>query len=360
MKKIKVAVIGCGRIANAAHIPAYMSNENSEIKYFCDIIPEKAEKAVAEYGCGIAITDYHIALNDPEIDAVSVCAHTNMHYQVSIDAMRAGKDVLSEKPVARTYKEAEEMLAVQKETGRLLAIGVCTRYHTQVEKVRQLIAEGALGEVYHAYCSFRTGNHGIPGIGGEFTTKAISGGGVLIDHGVHYLDQLLYMLGGPELKSVSGKAYSKIGTPLKDYQYEIGHMWAEDTVDFENGTFDVDDFVTGFIQTKNGPTISFNGAWAQNVFEDDKYIDFMGTKAGIRLYYCGNYKLYYFKDYQKVEEEGEMPESLPIHTAEVYDFIDAVINKKPVRNDISDLMTTAKLLQAIYDSSETGKEIIFE
>ena len=359
MKKIKVAVIGCGRIANSAHIPAYMSNENAEIKYFCDIIPEKAEKAVNEYKCGIAITDYHVALNDPEIDAVSVCAHTNMHYQVSIDAMRAGKDVLSEKPVARTYKEAEEMLKVQKETGRLLAIGVCTRYHYQVNKVREMIAAGELGEVYHAHCSFRTGDHGIPGLGGEFTTKAISGGGVLIDHGVHFLDQLLYMIGNPELKSVTGKAYSKIGTPMKDYQYKIGSMWAEDTKDVENGTFDVDDFVTGFIQTKNGPTISFNGAWAQNIFEDDRYIDFLGTKAGVRLQYCGNYKLYYYKDNEKVTVDGEEKETLPIHTEEVYDFIDAVINKKPVRNDISDLMNTAKLLQAIYDSSDSGKEIVF-
>ncbi|MBQ7820922.1 MAG: gfo/Idh/MocA family oxidoreductase, partial [Clostridia bacterium] len=150
-----------------------------------------------------------------------------------------------------------------------------------------------------------------------------------------------------------------IGTPMKDYQYKIGSMWAEDTKDVENGTFDVDDFVTGFIQTKNGPTISFNGAWAQNIFEDDRYIDFLGTKAGVRLQYCGNYKLYYYKDNEKVTVDGEEKETLPIHTEEVYDFIDAVINKKPVRNDISDLMNTAKLLQAIYDSSDSGKEIVF-
>ena len=95
---MKVAVIGCGTIANAAHIPAYMKNPEAEIKYFCDIIPERAEKAVKDYGCGTAITDYHVALNDPEVQAVSVCTPNYMHCQISCDAMRAGKDVLCEKP----------------------------------------------------------------------------------------------------------------------------------------------------------------------------------------------------------------------------------------------------------------------
>jgi predicted dehydrogenase len=96
MDKIKVAVIGCGTIANSAHIPAYMKNEKAEIKYFCDIIPERAHAAVEKYGCGTAIEDYHVALNDPEIQAVSVCTPNHMHMQISCDAMRAGKDVLCE------------------------------------------------------------------------------------------------------------------------------------------------------------------------------------------------------------------------------------------------------------------------
>ena len=100
---MKVAVIGCGTIANAAHIPAYMKNPEAEIKYFCDIIPERAEKAVKEYGCGTAVTDYHDVLKDPEVVAVSICTPNNMHPVIAIDAMRAGKHVLCEKPAARTW-----------------------------------------------------------------------------------------------------------------------------------------------------------------------------------------------------------------------------------------------------------------
>ena len=106
MAKMKIAIIGCGTIANSAHIPAYMKNSEVEIKYFCDIIPEKAKAAVEKYGCGIAVVDYKEVLADPEIEAVSVCTPNLMHATISIDALNAGKNVLCEKPAARIYSEA--------------------------------------------------------------------------------------------------------------------------------------------------------------------------------------------------------------------------------------------------------------
>ena len=107
-EKIKVAIIGCGAIANSAHIPAYMKNEKAEIKYFCDIIPERADAAVEKYGCGKAVYDYHEILDDPELDSVSVCTHNDLHSVIAIDFMRAGKDVLSEKPAARVAAVARK------------------------------------------------------------------------------------------------------------------------------------------------------------------------------------------------------------------------------------------------------------
>ena len=196
MDKITVAVIGCGTIANSAHIPAYMKNEHAQIKYFCDIIPERAEKAVKDYGCGTAIVDYHDALNDPEVQAISVCTPNNMHAQISIDAMRAGKDVLCEKPAARTYQEALEMQKVQHETGRILNIGVVNRFNDSVNRIKDIIDSGALGGLYSIYVSFRA-NRSIPGLGGPFTTKAIAGGGGLIVWGVHNLDIAMNCSCGP-------------------------------------------------------------------------------------------------------------------------------------------------------------------
>ena len=95
---MKVGIIGCGSIANHAHIPSYLNNPDAEIKYFCDIIPARAEAAVKKYHCGAAVVDYHDVLSDPEVEAVSVCTPNHVHAQISIDAMHAGKNVLCEKP----------------------------------------------------------------------------------------------------------------------------------------------------------------------------------------------------------------------------------------------------------------------
>ncbi|MBQ5363119.1 MAG: Gfo/Idh/MocA family oxidoreductase, partial [Clostridia bacterium] len=204
MSKTKVAVIGCGTIANSAHIPAYMNNPEVEIKYFCDIIPEKAQAAVEKYGCGTAIVDYHEILDDPEIEAVSVCTPNRMHTTIAIDFLEHGKHVLCEKPAARTYAEAKLMQDAQHKSGKVLNIGVVNRFNTAVGEIRKLIEAGTLGEVYHVYVSFRAWRS-IPGLGGAFTTKEIAGGGALIDWGVHYLDIVMYCTGDPKPLTVSGK-----------------------------------------------------------------------------------------------------------------------------------------------------------
>ena len=155
MDKMKVAIIGCGTIANSAHIPSYMKNEDVEIKYFCDIIPERAEAAVEKYGCGKAVVDYKEVLADPEVEAVSVCTPNLMHSVISIDALKAGKNVLCEKPAARIYEEAVAMQQAQHESGKVLNIGVVNRFNNQVNRIREYIQEGRLGEIYHVYISFR-------------------------------------------------------------------------------------------------------------------------------------------------------------------------------------------------------------
>ena len=188
---MKVAVIGCGTIENNAHIPAYMKNEKAQIKYFCDIIPERAQAAVEKYGCGEAVTDYRVVLSDPEVEAISVCTPNKAHSEIAIAALKAGKNVLCEKPAARLYPEALEMQKAQHESGKVLNIGVVKRFNLNVNKMKELIEEGELGEIMQVYVSFRS-HRSIPGLGGAFTTKAIAGGGVMIDWGIHFLDIVMY------------------------------------------------------------------------------------------------------------------------------------------------------------------------
>ncbi len=348
---MKVAVIGCGTIANSAHIPSYMNNPKVEIKYFCDILLHKAQAAVEKYGCGTAIEDYHVALNDPEIAAVSVCTPNNMHARIAIDAMRAGKDVLSEKPAARTYAEAEEMLKVQKETGRILNIGVVNRFNDNVNAIKRYIDAGKLGEVFHVYVSFRA-HRSIPGLGGAFTTKAIAGGGALIDWGVHYLDIVMYCLGDPKPVTVTGETFCKLGKDMKNYVYRS--MWAEDTKNL-NGTYDVDDSVTGMIRTE-GPVITFNGAWAQNINENEAYIDFMGDKGGIRLTYGSTFKVYTAENGALVEYVPEV-KSRDHFQNEIDAFVNDIETREKLPSHIETVIITARMMQAIYDSAETHREI---
>ena len=351
---MKVAVIGCGTIANAAHIPSYLANPNAEIKYFCDIIPEKAQACVDKYGCGTAITDYHVALNDPEVKAVSVCTPNYAHPEIAIAAMRAGKDVLSEKPAARTYKEAAEMLKVQQETGRILNIGVVNRFNDYVNAIKKYIDQGKLGEVYHVYVSFRA-HRSIPGIGGAFTTKAKAGGGALIDWGVHYLDIVMYCCGDPKPLTVSGEAFCKLGKDIPNYVYKS--MWAEDTRDV-NGTYDVDDSVTGMIRT-SGPVITFNGAWAQNIGESETYIDFMGDKGGIRLQYGSDFTVYTVENGALVQYKPEL-KARPHFQNEIDAFLKCIETREKLPSHIETVIITAKMMQAIYDSSEQHKEIVLD
>lgn len=353
MSKIKVAVIGCGNIATAAHIPAYLKlADECEIKYFCDIVFEKAEKCVEEYKCGTAVKDYHEVLADPEIEAVSVCVPNIGHKIIAVDALRAGKNVLCEKPAARILSEAEEMKAVRDETGKVLCIGVCTRFHKGVEAVRDMIANGELGEVYHVFCSFRS-FRSIPGLGGPFTTKELSGGGTLIDWGVHRIDQILYMTGDPTPKSVSAATFCKLGVDMKNYKHR--GMWSEATSNLD-GTYDVDDSCSVFMRT-TGPIVTLEGAWAQNIDREEQYVDFMGTKAGVRLNYCGGYTKFSIKDGEFVEEAPELPAG-DMYADEIKEFFRAIETGEKTRHDIDYAIITSRVLQAAYDSSDEGREII--
>ena len=347
---LKVAVIGCGNIANSAHIPSYMNNPDAEIKYFCDIIPQRAEAAVEKYGCGIAVEDYHEVLKDPEVEAVSVCTPNNMHSVIAIDALRAGKHVLCEKPAARTYAEALEMQKVQHETGKILNIGVVNRFNDSVNLIKKYIDSGTLGNIHHVYVSFRA-HRSIPGLGGAFTTKAIAGGGALIDWGVHYLDIVMYCCGDPKVKTVTGETFCKLGKDMKNYAYT--DMWAGPP-DY-SGVYDVDDSVTGMVRT-SGPVITINGAWAQNIGVAEQYIDFMGDKAGIRLQYGKDFTVY-------TAENGALVEYKPVFKMEnhfqneINAFVDCVKTGDKLPSHIDTVIVTAEMMQAIYDSAEQHKEI---
>lgn len=351
--KTVIAVIGCGRIANNAHFPAFKEMGNVYVKYACDLIIDKAVAMKEKYDfVGEAITDYKVALNDPDVVAVYVLTPNFAHYTVTMDALRAGKHVFCEKPITVNYKLSCEMADEAKKQNKLLCIGVCNRFQTSVEMLEKMNREGKFGNIYHVYCSFRS-FRSIPGLGGDFTTKAQSGGGVLIDWGIHFFDLILYILGGAKLQTASCNAYCEMAKDMKKYKYT--DMWAEDTADIENGTNDVDDFITGYIRTDKA-TISFNGAWAQNINEREMFIDFLGDKCGVRLDYFGKFTMYDGETLETIKPEYELGKA---HRDEDISFIDCVRTGKKNQAYIDNILESAKLLDALYESSEKNAEVSF-
>ena len=351
MKTHVVAVIGCGRIANNAHFPAMAKMENLRVKYACDLILEKAVAAKAKYAfIEQVITDYNVALNDPEVEAVFVLTPNYAHYTVTMDALRAGKHVMCEKPITVNYALSKEMADEANKRGLMLNIGVCNRYHKSVELLEEMNRNGKFGNIYHVYCSFRD-FRSIPGLGGAFTTKSQSGGGALIDWGVHFLDLILYVLGGAKLRTLTCDAYSEMAKDMKSYKYRS--MWAEDTKDIENGTNDVDDFITGHIRTDRA-TISFNGAWAQNLDQKDMYVDFLGDKGGARLDYGKQFVFCNGETLESTQTEHEIPN---MYRREDVDFLASIDSGVKNRNHIDNVLESAKLLDALYRSAEQKKEL---
>ncbi len=346
-----IAVVGCGRIANAAHFPAFEQIEGIRVKYVCDLIPEKAEAAKNAFSkVENAITDYKVALNDPEVDIVYVLTPNYAHYTVTMDALKAGKDVFCEKPITVNYALSKEMKDTADKYGRILNIGVCNRFHRSVEMLEEMNRKGDFGKIYHVCCNFRQ-HRCIPGLGGAFTTKSQSGGGVLIDWGVHYLDLILYILGGAKLNNVTCDTYCEMAKDMKSYKYT--DMWAEDTADIENGTNDVDDFVSGHVRTDKA-SISFNGAWAQNIAPSDTFIDFLGDKAGARLTYCGKFVIYKGDTLETIEPEYDIPD---MYVCEDKAFVESTVSREKNRSNIDNILESAKLLDALYRSADIKKEI---
>ena len=357
MAKIVTAVVGCGRLANNVHLPNLANNPDVELRYAVDIIEERAKAAAEKYGMKGYFTDYRKLFEDKELRAVMVITSNYAHYEITVDCLKHGLDVFCEKPMTVNYELSKKMAEAAHESGRTLEIGVCNRYNRTVEIIRDKIASGELGKVYAVYCSFRS-FRSIPGLGGEFTTKAVSGGGALIDWGVHFLDLILYALGFPKVKTVSADTSGLLGKDMKAYTYK--NMWAGPP-DY-NGTYDVEEYVTGFIRTDKA-TISLNGSWAENINDPaSTFIEFIGDKGGIKLTYGGGFTFFGTKDGKLWQETPEIKVDNMFNDMfyeELKAFVECVNSGEHIRSYVDNNLITAQMMQGLYDSAELGKEVSF-
>lgn len=335
--EVRIAVIGCGRKATVTHLPILSKLEKIELKYLVDVNEEKLNQLKKQYEQCEVLTDYRQLLNHTDIDAVIICTHTHLHYEIAKAFLLAGIDVFTEKPVAMNFEQANELWQIAAEKGRVLDAGVCLRFSNTLQKVRNIILSGEIGEVYHVSCRFRY-HKSIPGIGSDYTDKTKSGGGVLMDLGIHNLDAIDYCLGGVNWEKAHGKCLISPLMKMKSSQKD-GYVSAGDS------KTDVEDYVFGYADSGK-VTLSFEGSWAQNIADEEKYIDFLGDKGAVRFTYYKGFCVW--KD-GKIAEIADNCYDGKMYQNEFESFADDVLMRKTdSKNAVFNTLRTVKLIDMIY------------
>ena len=359
METFKVGIIGCGGIANGKHLPALKKLACAEIVAFCDLIPERAEKAAREYGTPDArcYTDYRELLRDARVDNVRILTPNRWHAQMTIDALRAGKHVLCEKPMATTYEEARAMVRAQKETGKLLTVGYQHKFDPDVRYARLEAETGRFGELYFA----KTGvvrRRGVP-TWGVFTQKAEQGGGSLIDIGTHALDVTLYLMNNYRPRMAVGSVYDKL-KHKKETANPFG-PWDPDRYDVEESAF-------GYVVMENGATIFLETSWALNTPENTgvRYL-VCGTEGGADNY-TGQLRINGIRHNRPYLEQPDLTtggvaffdgqETSPT-VMEQQTFFDAIAGKGELVTKPEEAAVVTWILEGIYRSAETGQPYYF-
>ncbi|EXX87967.1 oxidoreductase [Paenibacillus darwinianus] len=359
-KIIRVALIGCGGIANGKHMPALSRNKNVEMVAFCDVIEERAEKAAKQYGTPDAkvYTDYKEFLNDQTIDVVHVLTPNESHSYISIAAMEAGKHVMCEKPMAKTAAEGRAMVEAARRTGKKLTIGYNNRFRSDSQYLKKVCDAGTLGEIYYAR-AHAIRRRAVP-TWGVFLDEEKQGGGPLIDIGTHALDLTLWMMNNYKPVSVTGSVFHKLGK-----KENAANAWGP----WDPAKFTVEDSAMGFIKMENGATIVLEASWALNTLDiDEAKCSLSGTeggadmKGGLRINGEENSRLY-------VKEIDLKAGGVAFYDGaggatdidlECSTWVDAILNDKdPVVLPEQALVVT-EVLEALYESARAGKTVYLQ
>ena len=357
---VNVGIIGCGGIANQKHMPSLSKIENVRMVAFCDLIPERAQQAKEKFGTPDAFvcTDYRELLAIKDIEVVHVLTPNREHAEISVAALKAGKHVMCEKPMAKTAEGARRMCEAARESGKKLAIGYQHRMKPQARFAKEYIESGALGEIYYANC-LAIRRRGTPNWG-VFLDAEAQGGGPIIDIATHSLDLTLYLMNNYEPEMVVGKTHKKLEHP------EAGNIWGDKGV----STTPLEEAACAFIRMKNGATIMLETSWALNTDEpiQEGSCVLCGSKAGLSL---KNNELRLNKielDRQVVTKVDCSAGGVAFYDgasmspaeAEARAWIDCIVNDTEQVVKPEQAMVVSEILEAIYTSSKTGKPVYFE
>lgn len=331
MEKIKVGVIGLGGVAQLVHLPNLIKLPNAEISAVSEINKNRLQTISNKFHIKERFTNYKEMLEKSDIEAVIIATPTNTHKEIAIDCLQAGKDVLVEKPLSRTYLEAKQVAEVAKKTKRKLMVGMNLRYRPDAMLLRSLINSNEIGEPFYVKCGWVRKQSSSEK---WFTKKEESGGGVIIDLGIHIMDLALWLLDYPEISSVSAQ-------------------------NFHHYTKSVEDTSISCIKCNNSAVINMEVSWSLPIEKDHFFLDVFGTK--------GSFSSNPFRLYKKVENDyiNLTPTQVDNPTVlfkksylnELKSFIGAIKELNPVFSPGEEAMQRMKIIEAMYESAEKKHEI---
>ena len=338
MSKVRVGIIGAGQISQSC-CKAAASHDRAEVVAAFD--PNGIKRTAGSVEELVA---------DDGVDAIYVAVPNKFHAPYAKQALEGGKHVILDKPFALNLQEAQGVADAAEKAGKLFMLGMNQRYRKESQQIRTLAKQGYFGEIYHAK-AFWFRRSGIPKLGTWFGNKDIAGGGALLDIGVHLLDLCLHLSDHWNPVSVSGATYTKFGNR------GLGEgSWGKS--DKEDIPFTVDDFATALIKFDDGATINLDVSWACHAEDGNRNdVHLYGTEAGARAYPS---KVFEYGEEEYVVKEGADLDDIEIalpHCERFHNFFNAILGEEEPLTSVQEALTVQSLLDAIYESCATGKEV---
>jgi predicted dehydrogenase len=351
--KLRAGIIGLG--IGQSHAKGYQKSPDTELVAVCDANEQRLKQYADDWKVDARYTDYLTMFREANLDMVSVCLPNSLHAPVTISALEAGINVLCEKPMAVSLAEAEHMVTTAAKTNRTLMMAYNYRFRADTQWIKRMVSEGNLGKIYHANVEWHR-ETGIPGWG-LFGSKAASGGGALIDLGVHVIDLALWMLGFPKVQTISAQTRSLFGEKGKKTWFLGG---ARPTV-----PFDVDDGGVAFMRLDNDVSVFAHISWAEHSEpqQDNFGIQLFGTEGTVVL----NVKKYQQEDSLRFYTEiaGEPVTVVPKirldgsygHEGLIIDLAASLRNGSEPSSSGQHGLIGVQVLEGIYRSAEARHEV---
>ncbi len=342
---LRVGLIGAGGIARKVHSPGFMAQSNVELVAVADPEAGRAESLARDAEISVALTDFRDLVSRDDIDAVSIATPPVAHAETTIAALEAGKHVFCEKPMAMNAREATAMADAANRAQRILAIDFQSRFEWETQQAREFVSRGLLGSPHFAKSSYlRRG--GVP-TWGTFTSKAMNGGGALIDIGVHALDRALYVLGHPTPTSVWGATGQPFGR-----RGQVTNRWGP----WNTEAHDVDDYAFAAIRFEDDLILLLECSWVLRMEQASvEQLQISATESGLELK-----PLRIFHDHNGYHstETFEAPDSQrPSHELSIADFVHCVQTGDEPTVPAAHGVLISKIVDAIYKSTAERSEI---